>query len=56
MQHRTRLSQTLNIPLRSSGGRDLYELMARYSSCLLILDRCEEAIRQRRTQFIWFIQ
>ena len=53
---RTRLSQTLNIPLRSSGGRDLYELMARYSSCLLILDRCEEAIRQRRTQFIWFIQ
>ena len=29
--------------------------MARYSSCLLILDRCEDMIRTRRAPFVWFL-
>ena len=49
---RTRLGATLSIPARSSS--DLFDLMARYSSCLLILDRCEDALRQRRTPFCGF--
>ena len=32
-----------------------YQLLRRYERCLLILDRCEDAIRQRSTQFIWFL-
>ena len=50
---RTQLGATLSIPARSSS--ELFDLMARYSSCLLILDRCEDAIRQRRTPFLWFL-
>ena len=50
---RTRLGVTLNLPARSAS--DLYDLMARYSSCLLILDRCEDMIRNRRAPFIWFL-
>ena len=50
---RTRLGVTLNIPARSAS--DLYDLMARYSSCLLILDRCEDMIRNRRAPFLWFL-
>ena len=50
---RARLGQTLNIPARSAP--DLHDLMSRFSSCLLILDRCEDAIRVRRTPFYWFL-
>jgi hypothetical protein len=52
-QVRMALGQALNIPVQS--GKDLHDLMARYSSCLLILDRCEEAIGKRATAFIWFL-
>ena len=50
---RTRLGTQLNIPARTAP--ELYDLMARYSSCLLIFDRCEDAIRHKSTQFYWFL-
>ena len=50
---RTRLGTTLQIPARSA--QELCDLMARYQSCLLILDRCEEAIRKKMPQFMWFL-
>uniref|UniRef100_A0A7S2JQA6 Uncharacterized protein n=1 Tax=Haptolina brevifila TaxID=156173 RepID=A0A7S2JQA6_9EUKA len=50
---RTRLGNTLKIPARSA--QELCELMARYQSCLLILDRCEDVIRKKTPQFVWFL-
>ena len=50
---RTRLGSTLNIPARSS--QELCDLMARFNSSLLILDRCEDAIRKKMPQFVWFL-
>jgi hypothetical protein len=50
---RTRLGSTLNIPARSV--QELCDLMARYRSCLLILDRCEDAIRKKMPQFVWLL-
>ena len=51
---RSRLGTTLKLPARS--GVELCDhMMARYQCCLLILDRCEEAIKHARTQFVWFL-
>jgi hypothetical protein len=50
---RTRLGSTLNIPARSV--QELCDMMARYRSCLLILDRCEDAIRKKMPQFEWLL-
>ena len=50
---RTRLGNTLNIPARSA--QELCDLMARFNSSLLILDRCEDAIRKKMPQFVWFL-
>ncbi|KAL1515200.1 hypothetical protein AB1Y20_004261 [Prymnesium parvum] len=51
---RSRLGSTLKLPARS--GVELCDhIMARYQCCLLILDRCEDAIKHARTQFAWFL-
>ena len=50
---RTRLGQALNIPARSNS--EMMSHFSRHECSLLILDRCEAAIGNARTQFVWFV-
>ena len=50
-QVRTQLGRTLNVPVRS----DFHDLLARYTCCLFIFDRCEDIFRHKAYQFFYFL-
>ena len=47
------LTQALNIPARNNG--EMMSHFSRHECSLLILDRCEAAIGNARTQFVWSV-
>jgi len=50
---RAQLGATLNFPARSAAELSVH--LSRFNQCLLILDRCEAAIANSRTQFFYFL-